>query len=125
MVEVALVLPVFVLLVFGLLECSRLGMVSVILTTAAREGCRVAVIDGNTNTDVTNRINQILSSSNITGVTTTQVPTDCTTVKSGDNPNTVQITLNVPYRQVSWLPTPYLFNSVTVTGTATMSSERP
>jgi Flp pilus assembly protein TadG len=125
MVETAFVLPVFILLVFGLLESSRLGMVSVILTTAAREGCRVAVVDGNTNTDVTNRINAVLASSNITNVTTVQVPTDCTTVHSGDSPNTVQITLSVPYNKVTWLGTPYIYKTATVTGTATLSSERP
>jgi Flp pilus assembly protein TadG len=125
MVEAAIVLPVLILLVFGLIECSRLGMVAQILSTAAREGCRVAVIDGNTSTDVTNRVNQVLSNSVINGVTTTLTPTDVTTVHSGDNPNTVQVTLSVPYRQVTWLPSPYLFQNSTVTASATMSSERP
>jgi Flp pilus assembly protein TadG len=125
MVEAAIILPVLVLLVFGLIECARLGMVAQILSTAAREGCRVAVVDGNTNTDVTNRINQVLNTSGISGVTTTQTPSDCTTVHSGDNPNTIQVTLSVPYRQVTWLPSPYLFQDSTVTASAVMSSERP
>lgn len=125
MVEMAIVLPVFITLVLGLIEASRLGQVTQILTTAAREGCRVAVIDGNTNTDVTNRVNQLLSASNISGVTLVQNPTDCTTVHSSDNPNTIQVTLSVPYSSVTWLGTPRFFSSVTVTGTATMSSERP
>ena len=125
MVELAIVLPVFVMLVLGLIEASRLGMVTQILTTAAREGCRVAVIDGNDNSNVTTRINQLLSASNITGVTTTQTPSDCTTVHSSDNPNTVTIALSVPYSKVTWLGTPRFFKTVTVTGSATMSSERP
>src|SRR5579864_8209893 len=94
MVEAAIILPVFVLLVFGLIEASRLGMVAQILTTAAREGCRVAVIDGNTNTDVTNRVDSILSTSKISGYTFTQTPTDCTTVHSSDNPNTITVNLS-------------------------------
>jgi Flp pilus assembly protein TadG len=125
MVEMAFVLPVLVLLVFGLIECSRLGMVTQILNTAAREACRVAVIDGNTNADVTARLNQVLSTSAISGATVTQTPTDCTTVHSSDTPNTVQVSLTIPFRKVTWLGTPFLFQSVNVTGSATMSSERP
>lgn len=127
MVEAAIILPVFILLVFGLIEASRLAMVATILTDAAREGCRVAVIDGNTNSDVTTRINQILTSSNINSsyVTMTQTPSDCTTVSSSSNPNTIQVNLSVPYKNVSWLGTPYLFQNATVTASATMSSERP
>jgi Flp pilus assembly protein TadG len=125
MVEMAIVLPLLVLLVFGLIDCSRLGMVTQILNTAAREACRVAAIDGNTNADVTARLNQVLNSSAISGVTVTQTPTDCTTVHSSDNPNTVTVTLSVPFRQVTWLGTPFLFQSANVSGSATMSSERP
>jgi Flp pilus assembly protein TadG len=125
MVELAIILPVFILLVLGLIEASRLGMVAQILTTAAREGCRIAVIDGNTNTDVTNSVNQLLSTSKITGATQTLSPTNCTTVHSSDNPNTITVTVSVPYSKVSWLGKPLLFQNVTVTGTATMSSERP
>jgi Flp pilus assembly protein TadG len=127
MVELAIMLPVFIFLVFGLIEASRLGMVAQILATAAREGCRVAVIDGNVNSDVTNQINTFLSSASIdsSNVTVVQTPTDCTTVSSGDDPNTVSVTLSVPYSKVSWLGTPLYFQSAVVTGTATMSSERP
>jgi len=125
LVELAIILPVFVLLVFGLIEASRLGMVAQILTTAAREGCRVAVIDGNTNTDVTNRVDSILSTSKISGYTFTQTPTDCTTVHSSDNPNTITVNLSVPYSSVSWLGKPFLFQNAIVVSACTMSSERP
>jgi hypothetical protein len=35
------------------------------------------------------------------------------------------VTLTIPFRQVTWLGTPFLFQNVSVTGSATMSSERP
>ena len=46
-------------------------MVAQMLTTAAREGCRVAVLDGMTQTDVQNRINAVLSGSGISVGTVT------------------------------------------------------
>ena len=49
-VEMAVIAPVFLTLVLGIIESSRLGMVSQLLTTAVREGCRVAVINGMTET---------------------------------------------------------------------------
>lgn len=124
-VEMALVLPLFIALIFAQIESARLGMVSQLLTTAAREGCRVAVVNGNTNADVTNRVNTVLNSLAITGATMTQTPTDCTTVHAGDSPNTITVTLSVPYSRVSWLPVPYFLTSATITASATLSSERP
>jgi Flp pilus assembly protein TadG len=124
-VELAFVMPLFIFLIFGQIESARLGMVAQLLTTGAREGCRVAVINGNTNTDVTNQVNTFLNVANITGVTTTQVPTDCTTVHATDNPNTITLTLSVPYSQVSWLPSPFFLKTATITATAVLSSERP
>ena len=45
-VELALVLPLFLTLLLGVLEFARLGMVMQVLTTAAREGCREAALPG-------------------------------------------------------------------------------
>jgi Flp pilus assembly protein TadG len=124
-VEMAVVAPIFVFFIFGQIEAARLGMVAQLLVTAAREGCRVAVIDGKTNADVTAQITSDLSYAGISGVTTTQTPADCTTVHMGDSPNTVAITLSVPYTSVSWLPAPFFLKTATITATATLSSERP
>jgi Flp pilus assembly protein TadG len=124
-VEMAVVAPLFVLFILGQIESARLGMVAQLLTTAARDGCRIAVIDGKTNADVTNQIAADLNLAGITGVTTVQTPTDCTTVRATDTPNTITVTLSVPYSRVGWLPTPYFLNSATITASATMSSERP
>lgn len=43
LVEMAFVLPVFFLFLFGILEFSRLIFVKQVMTNAAREGCRYAV----------------------------------------------------------------------------------
>jgi len=51
-VELAVTLPLFVLIILGIIEFGRAMMVSETLTTAARNGARRAIVDGSTNADV-------------------------------------------------------------------------
>ena len=95
------------------------------MATAAREGCRVAVIDGNSNADVTTRIDSILAGASISGAVLTLTPADCTTVRSSDASNTISLKLEVDYGKVSWLSSPYFLKTAKVSTSATMSSERP
>jgi hypothetical protein len=95
------------------------------LTVAAREGCRVAVIEGKNQGDVETHVEEFLTSAGLTDVTMTQVPADCTTVRASSSPNTIRITLSVPFSSVCWPAPSSYFRNATVTGTATMSSERP
>lgn len=124
-VEMALVAPVFVTLVLGQIETSRLGMVAQLLTTAAREGCRVAVVPGATESAVQNRVNAVLSGSGIpVGTVTPTCPSPYTwNTAPGGTPITVS--LSVPYSQVSWLGTPVFLQNANVSTSATMSSENP
>lgn len=125
-VEMAVVAPIFIALVMGQIEMSRLGMVAQLLTTAAREGCRVAVVPGSTQTDVQNRVQAVLSGSGIPVGTVTPTcpsPYSCDTAPAGWP---ITVSLSVPYRQVSWLGTPfYLGNNTNVSASATLSSENP
>src|SRR5947209_1294292 len=124
-VEMALIAPVFVAHVIGQIETSRLGMVAQLLTTAAREGCRVAVIDGSTQSDVQTRVAAVLTGSGISAGTVT--PT-CPSPYSWDTApmgTPITVTITVPYSQVSWLGTPFYFKNSTVTSSATLSCENP
>ncbi|MEZ6062498.1 MAG: TadE/TadG family type IV pilus assembly protein [Planctomycetaceae bacterium] len=56
MVEMAVCFPVFMLMLLGIIEFGRALMVSQLLTSAARQGCREAIIDGATNNSVTSDI---------------------------------------------------------------------
>jgi Flp pilus assembly protein TadG len=122
MVETAIVLAVFFILVLGMIEMSRLGMVAQLLSDAARESCRLAVLNGKTPTDVTGMAQTILNSGGINTYTLTTTPSDVTTSHLGD-PVTVVIT--VSFSNVSWLSTPRFLGSATMQSSATMSSERP
>jgi Flp pilus assembly protein TadG len=121
-VEMAIVAPVFVALIMGQIEASRLGMVAQLLTNAAREGCRMAVVPGNTLTDVQGRVNAVLGGSGISVGTVTPTPSTWQTAPQG---TAITVSLSVPYSQVSWLGTPFFLANATVSSSATMSSENP
>jgi len=52
LVEMAVVLPFFVMILLAIVEFGRAMTVSQLITTAARDGGRVAIMDGTTNTEV-------------------------------------------------------------------------
>jgi Flp pilus assembly protein TadG len=124
-VEMAIVAPLIVALVMGQLESSRLGMVAQLLTTAAREACRVAVVPGHSQSDVQTRVNTVLSGSGISVGTVTPTCPAGYTWNTAPQGTAITVSLSVPYSQVSWLGTPFFFKDANVAAAATMSSENP
>lgn len=124
-VEFAMIAPVFVALVLAQVESSRLGMVSQMMTTAAREGCRVAVIDGNTLADVQARVNSILNPSGITPTLFTVTCTGTTTWDQAPMGTPITVSLSIPYTQVSLLGSPFFLKDAVINASATLSSENP
>lgn len=122
MAEAALVLPVLLLLILGMIEMSQLGMANQVLTNAAREGARVAVIPGNTADDVTTTVQRLMNQGGITNYTPTITPPDPTTTKLGDP---VTVSVSTSFKNISWLSKPLYLGSVTLSGSSTLSSERP
>lgn len=123
-VEMAMVTPLFVLLILGTIEASRLGMVAQMLNVAAREACRTAVLDGATAAEVQSRVDTITGAAGIDVGTVTPTAagySDWTQAPSG---SPITVTLAVPYAQVSWVGDPFNIGWGTVTASATMSSER-
>ena len=66
LVEFALVLPVFLLLLIGVTEFGRAWMTRNILTGASREAVRIAAVQGNAATALS-RANSVLASGGISG----------------------------------------------------------
>ena len=114
-------LPVYMTLLLGMLEFARLGMAVQVVTSAAREGCRVAALPGNTAAMAQSRVNAVLSQSGFPNATITLTPSDPTTAAGG---SAVTLSLSVPFSQVSWLGTASFLN-VNINGAATFSSENP
>lgn len=61
LVETAIVLPIFFLVVLGIIEFGRGFMVMQLVNTAAREGTRSAISDGTNNEEVTAMIRGMVS----------------------------------------------------------------
>ena len=111
-VELAVVLPLLLTLVFGIIEFGWVFMVRETLTNSSREGARVAVLQGSTEQDIRDRV---VASMNPTGLTTYTVQISRS---SPGNPNeTVKVL--IPYADVSLLggyfgPTDFNLGATTV-----------
>lgn len=119
-VEFAVIAPIFLLLVFGIIEFGRLVNVQSVVTNAAREGARVGVLDGTTNDEIENRIDAYLSGSGVSGqtVTVTTLPPD-----GSDSAERVSVSVSIPFDQVSWIPTPMFIKNYTLSSTTVMRRE--
>jgi Flp pilus assembly protein TadG len=132
-VEMALVLPIFCSLVFGIIEFGRGFMVAQLVTNAAREGARRAIVDGSTNSDVTSFIQTFLNSSANVGtgdvkVTITVTPATGNPSNPGNNiaacqsRDLIAITVSVPFDKVALITGKYLAGK-NLTGKASMRHE--
>lgn len=120
MVEFALVAPLFLCLIVGIVEVGRAVVVQQLLTNASREGARIAGYDSTTQTStVTSAVNAYLADVGITGATTTASPS-LATVADGQP---VSVSVSVPFTNVSLLPTPILLGSTTLQATSVMCRE--
>ena len=73
LVEFALTFPLLLLVMVGIMDFGLLFQRYEVLTNAAREGARVAVLPGYNAADVTNRVNQYLLGTTLSGAVTTVV----------------------------------------------------
>lgn len=118
MVEMALVLPIFFTVVLGIIEFGRAMMVGNLVTNATREGARLAILDGTTNTEVTDAVKTFLASAatlNANDVTVT-----ITTQAAAGNPDPggnvanckprdlITVQVQVPFNKVAYVPGKYL-----------------
>ena len=120
-VEFAVVAPIFVLLLFGMIEYGRMVMVQQMLTNATREGARRAVVDGTTTASVRTTVQDYLTGGNITvNDDEISVNPDPTTAAFGDP---VTVSLTVPFSRVSWLPSPMFLGKANMSASSVMRRE--
>ena len=104
-VEFAMVVPFFVLLVFGMIEIGRGIMVNQILTNAAREGAREAILVGSTTSNVQAAVDDYLTGASIPGGTVTVSPSPT----SADARDPITVTVSVPVSNVLWIASSQFF----------------
>ena len=119
-VEFAVVAPIFLLLVFGMIEYGRMVMVQQVLTNASREGARCAVLDGTTHQEVVDTVTAYLTSGSIQGANITVTPTNPEDAGFGDP---VTVSVDIGFSQVSWLPSPMYLGGTTLSATTVMRRE--
>lgn len=127
LVEMAIVLPIFVTLLLGMIEFGRALMVGQLVTNAAREGARAAIVDGSTNTSVSTDVKNFLTST--TGVGAGDVTVNITvagvangSVATAAAKDMVTVEVIIPFSKVSYLPATYL-TSANLQGKAAMRHE--
>lgn len=118
-VEFALVAPLLVVLVFGMIEFGRMFMAEQVLTNAAREGARKAVLPGATDAQAQTTIDDYLSGASITGHSRSVSPS----TTSAEGGTAITVTVSVPYNQVSWLPVSTFLPGKTLSAKVVMRKE--
>ncbi len=119
--EFAVVAPVFILFVFGLLECGRMVMVQQVLTNASREGARRAVLEGATQSEVETQVATYLSNCSVSGATVNCAPSNLSTAGFGDS---VTVTVTIPFDSVCWTVSPFYFREANLSASTMMQAER-
>ena len=123
-VEFALVAPIFFLLVFGMIEYGRMVMVQQVLTNASREGARRAVLDGAQQSTVISSVRTYLTNASINGqnpnLTITVTPAPESAVATDQN---ISVTVQVPFADVSWLPSPMFLQNKSLRASSVMRRE--
>ena len=84
MVEMAVCFPIFMLMLLGIIEFGRALMVSQLVTSAARLGCRAAIIDGATNSDVEADIRNTVTNTVGCNATDVSVTISVTSLSTGN-----------------------------------------
>jgi len=128
----ALVLPVFFMVMLGIVEIGRAFMVSQLLTNAAREGARTAIMNNSTNTEVSNLCKDIVQRT--VGCAQADVNVTMAVSEYTGNPSTgndfslakkrdlCQVTIQVSYDKVNLLPMRWLAGA-SLTGQSAMRHE--
>jgi len=119
-VEFAVVSPILILMILGMIDVGRAVMVQNLLTNAARDGARAAVLDGASASAIESEVESFLAASSVSGATVTVSPNPLTTATQGDP---VTVTVQVPFSSVSWLPASPYFAGVNLQSTIIMRKE--
>jgi Flp pilus assembly protein TadG len=125
LVEFVPVSLAFFILILGIFEIGRAFMVQHLLTNAAREGCRVGVLQGRSNAQITAAVNNKLANQGINGdaasVQVNDGTADASTANSGDE---ITVKVTIPVSKMTWLPfTNYIAGNLNINSQYTLRRE--
>jgi Flp pilus assembly protein TadG len=103
-----------------MIDVGRAVMVQNLLTNAARDGARSAVLDGATAAEIETQVTDYLAASSVGSAAATVTPNPLTLADLGDP---VSVTVQVPFNSVSWLPSSMYFKGANLQATVVMRRE--
>lgn len=118
-VEFAVIAPIFILLVLGMIELGRGIMVQQILTNASRVGARRAIVMSATEQEAVDAAENYAADAGVGGVTATVTP-DPATVDPGDE---VTVAVTVNFGDVTWIPAPWFMGGAVLNASSVMRKE--
>lgn len=117
--ELAVCLPVIVLLVLAMIEACTMIFLKQSLTVAAYEGTRAALVPGATSADVRAVCNQILADRRVKGGSVTITPSDIAVLNPGEY---VDVVVSAPCTGNTVVPNKF-FGGKTLSATGSMMIE--
>ena len=117
--EFAIVAPLFLLMVMGIIELGRALMVQQVLINASRVGARAAITLGATTSDVQTAVQDYAQSVAVPGVTVTVTPNPASATAG----TMMSVATSVNFNQVSWLASPWFLNGKSLTADSHMRKE--
>lgn len=129
-VEFAVVMPMLLIFILGILEMGRFVEVFQMLDAAAREGARQASTGQMTNAQVIAAVQGCVQAAglptNQLTVTVTDLTSPGTDVSQAAIMDNLQVTVTLPYSAIRWSPTSYYTNATTqITTTVYWISANP
>ena len=133
LLEAAVTIPILLLIAVGIFDFGRAYQTWQVLTNAAREGARVAVLPNMTVSAVQTRARDYMYSGQLTNVgsATINVNRNATIVVNGANVSASQVTVQYPFSFIAMQPVARLVNknssqsgNLTMVATALMRNEQ-
>ena len=118
LVEFSLVLPVFLLILFGGFEFGRICLVRNAANNAAYQAARRVMVPGATVADANTEVSRLMSVFGVNQFTVTVNPSPITLAT-----DRVTVSIDIPANQCGWI-TPMFTNSLVIHAGSTLFAER-
>ena len=115
LVEAAMIMPMIMLISVGIFEFGRAYQTSQVLTNAAREGARLAVLEGRTDADVRARVNKYVTDGGLTALTDANIQLNRTVALSG-TATASSVTITYPFEFMMLNPIVRMVTPASTTG---------
>ena len=123
-VEFAILVTLFIVIALGIIEFGRAMQVHQVITNAAREGARRAIVPGATDDQIADAVDRYMVAAGIEGYSLgLQVNGSEATLASAAPHDALAVNLSVPYSQVRWVVTNFIASDANMSATVTTRKE--